>query len=307
MTEKRKIMTEIVHQADVKNEYLHVECRHKYDSNYPLHRHKELEINYLRHGEGLVRVVGDSNEVVEGDDLVLIGTNLEHHWAQPTEFIPRAMEETTIYFQRGILGEEMLSYQPLRNVKQMLEDAGRGIVFSPETTEMARPYLEQIENNGSELERLILLIRLLNLLAEDEKYHVLCSAEFTHSEVPSDSNRIRRVTNYINSHFQEEIRLVDLSKQACMTPNAFSRFFRLRTHMSVTNYIIDKRIGFAAKQLVETQDTVVKICYDAGFNNITNFNRLFKCRKGVTPTEYRKLYSTIPVRITPSRQGHKKA
>ena len=68
-----------------------------------------------------------------------------------------------------------------------------------------------------------------------------------------------------------------------MTPTAFSRFFKLRTGRSISDYVIDIRPGHASRQLVDSTTSVAEICYECGFNNVSNFNRIFKKKKGNSP------------------------
>jgi AraC-like DNA-binding protein len=75
-----------------------------------------------------------------------------------------------------------------------------------------------------------------------------------------------------------------------MTDSAFSRFFKQRTGKNLNEYIVDVRLGHAARLLVDTTHTVAEICYETGFNTVCNFNRLFKKRKGCNPTEFRDKY-----------------
>ena len=93
-----------------------------------------------------------------------------------------------------------------------------------------------------------------------------------------------------DENYRNEIRLQDLADIASMTPTAFSRFFKLRTNKSISEYIIDVRLGHAARLLADSTMAVVEICYRCGFNNISNFNRIFRKRKGCTPTEFRDNY-----------------
>lgn len=293
---KREILTEVVAHTEEKSEFMHIERRHKFDSTYPLHRHKQIELNYIAHAEGLLRVIGDSSEEVTGDELVLIGANLEHQWAQPVEFIPHQMDEITIQFSPNILSAELLSYQHMKSLRQLMEDADRGVRFSLASINKVRPQLEQLASLPPGFDRFILLLQLLYVLSDEKDYVLLSSEQYTPSSLPSDSSRLRRVTDYIAKHYNEEIRLETLSAMACMTPTSFSRFFRLRTHMSISDYIINKRLNYAAKLLAETQKNVSQISCECGFNNITNFNRIFKSRKAMTPNEFRRIYSTRSVR-----------
>lgn len=95
---------------------------------------------------------------------------------------------------------------------------------------------------------------------------------------------------YINLHYTEEIRLSQLAELTDMTPVSFSRFFKLRTGKSLSDYIIDIRLGHATRQLVDSTKTVAEICYECGFNNLSNFNRIFKKKKGCSPKEFREIY-----------------
>ena len=106
----------------------------------------------------------------------------------------------------------------------------------------------------------------------------------------TDSRRVQRVKEYIDQNYRDEIRLQDLAEIASMTPTAFSRFFKLRTAKSISEYVIDVRLGHAARLLADSTMAIVEICYRCGFNNISNFNRIFKKRKGCTPTEFRENY-----------------
>ena len=76
-----------------------------------------------------------------------------------------------------------------------------------------------------------------------------------------------------------------------MNPSAFSRFFKRIHRKNFTTYLNEIRIGYACKLLIEGKQKVISICYDSGFNNISNFNRQFKKIKKMTPTEFVHLYT----------------
>lgn len=272
-------------------ECLHLEKRTKNTFDYPLHKHKELEINYIEGGAGLKRIVGDSVENVQEFDLAIVGGGLEHQWAEPQGFVEHEMHEITIHFSRSLLGEELLANQYFKSINMLIQRSQRGINFSQAAIQRVKPKLWQMANMEPGFSRFMLLLEVLHELSETDEYKLLASEEFSHSVIPSDNQRIRLVLEYINKHFREEIRLQDLADLVCMTPTSFSRFFNLRTHMSVSDYIIECRLGYATRQLVDSVQTVLEICYDSGFNNVSNFNRIFKKRKGYTPTEFRKQYN----------------
>ena len=76
-----------------------------------------------------------------------------------------------------------------------------------------------------------------------------------------------------------------------MSDGAFSRFFTQHTGRNFTEYLIDIRIGMVTRMLIDTSKTIAEICYECGYNNISNFNRIFKKKKGRTPHEFREIYA----------------
>ena len=99
-----------------------------------------------------------------------------------------------------------------------------------------------------------------------------------------------KVKNFIAKNYMDEIRLGTLADIAGMSPSAFSRFFKLHTGRTLSDYVIDMRLGYASRMLVDTSKSVAEICYECGFNNLSNFNRIFKKKKDCSPTEFRENY-----------------
>jgi AraC-like DNA-binding protein len=93
------------------------------------------------------------------------------------------------------------------------------------------------------------------------------------------SCRVQKVQEYINEHYKGEIRLGFLADMVGMTPVSFSRFFKLRTGKNLFDYIIDIRLGFSARLLIDSTMSIAEICYECGFNNLSYFNLIFKRKK----------------------------
>ena len=98
------------------------------------------------------------------------------------------------------------------------------------------------------------------------------------------------VNQTISKNYMDELRLPELANMAGMSPSAFSRFFKLHTGRNISEYIIDLRLGYAARMLVDTAKSISEIGFDCGFNNLSNFNRIFKKKKGCSPSEFRENY-----------------
>lgn len=122
-------------------------------------------------------------------------------------------------------------------------------------------------------------LRILYELSLYDNAEVLSSSSFAKIDNFSDSRRVQKIQKYIADHYQEDIRLADMAEMVGMTPVSFSRFFHLRTGKTLSDYIIDIRLGFATRLLVDSSQTIAEICYDCGFNNLSNFNRMFRKKK----------------------------
>lgn len=281
------IISEIT-QLTEKDSYILRE-RHKKMHTYPMHRHQEFELNFVENCRGNRRIVGDSIELTGDYDLVLMGKNLEHTWEQG-ECTSDGIHEITIHFSRDFFSESFLAKTPMLPLANLLKNAEMGVCFSLKTIMHVYNDIEELSKMKPGFYSVMKFIDLIYKLSMSTDYRVLSSGAFSHAKVAVDSRRVQKVKDYIDKNFREEIRLQTLADIANMTPTAFSRFFKLRTSRNISDYIIDVRLGHATRLLADSTMAVVEICYHCGFNNISNFNRVFRKRKGCTPTEFRSNY-----------------
>lgn len=262
--------------------------REKSEFTFPLHAHKEFELNYVENAKNVKRIVGDSVEIIGNYDLILItGEDLEHVWEQH-ECSSKKVREITIQFSKDLFFGNMLNKNQFSSIRKMFESARKGVSFPMETIMRVYPMLDNLSSEKSGFHSVIKLLAILYELSLCDKYRTLASTSFAHVDENPDSRRVQKIYNYINDHYKEEIRLEDLADIIGMTPVALSRFFKLRSGKTIIDYIIDIRLGHATKMLVETTNSIIEISYECGFNNLSNFNRVFKKRKRCTPTEFRK-------------------
>lgn len=133
-------------------------------------------------------------------------------------------------------------------------------------------------------------LTILYELSRCENARTLASSSYAKVTVEDDSRRILKVKNFISKNYMDELRLPELASLAGMSSSAFSRFFKLHTGRNISEYIIDLRLGYAARMLVDTDKCISEIGFDCGFNNLSNFNRIFKKKKGCSPSEFRESY-----------------
>lgn len=263
--------------------------RYKDTFTYPIHRHSEFELNFLINSKGARRIVGDSVETIGDFDLVLVGHGVEHGWLQH-QCSSDKIREITIQFANDIFGESLLMKNQLNAIRTMLEECAGGVVFDAESIAKVANRIYALSVDKSGFGGVLELMTILNELADCNHYRRLSSSSFVSLKPSVDSRRVQKVQDYINDHYKEDIRLNDLAELAGMTPTAFSRFFKLRTGRSVSDYVIDVRLGHASQLLVNSTLSVAEICYSCGFNNVSNFNRIFKKKKVHTPKMFREIY-----------------
>lgn len=264
--------------------------RHKSEFTFPLHSHPEYELNFIENGTGVRRVVGDSVEEIGPYELTLIaGKDLEHAWEQGS-CTEADVREITIQFSAGLFTGDTIQKSQFASIRKMLLKAEHGLTFSVKTIMKVYSLMDRLPNEENSFDQYLDFLKILNLLSEADDSRILSSSSFAHAERDTESRRVQKVKEYINEHYAEEIRLETLASLVGMAPTAFSRFFRQRAGRTVTDYLIDIRLGYAARMLVDTTHNISEICYCCGFNNLSNFNRIFKAKRGYAPRDFRALF-----------------
>ncbi len=265
--------------------------RHKSSFDFPIHSHPEFELNFIAGAAGVRRTVGDHSEAIGDYDLVLIASpNLEHVWEQG-ECVSKNIREITIQFTSDVLPEPLLSKSQFHSIRRMLDRARCGLAFSGLTIMKVFGKIDELTHQRRGFHAVLSFLELLYDLSLADDSRTLSSSSFARIKTSNESRRVNKVQQYIASHYAEDVRLETLADLAGMTPVAFSRFFHQRTGRSLSEYIIEIRLGIAARMLIDTTKMVAEICYDCGFNTLSNFNRLFRKHKGCTPTAFRENFN----------------
>lgn len=265
--------------------------RHKTEFQYPIHSHNVYELNFIENGRGVRRIVGDSIEEIGDLELTLVtGDGLEHVWEQGS-CTSADIREITIQFSPDLLDSRLLGRNQFLSIKKMFENARHGVAFSLSAIAKVYTYLDTISSLEDSFDQFLNMLKILYELSQDKGARILASTSFANITGEGESRRVRKVKDYISEHYAEDLRLDDLAAMVGMAPSAFSRFFKQHTTRNLQDYIIDVRLGIAARMLVDTTTGISEICYACGFNNLSNFNRAFKNRRGYTPRDFRALFT----------------
>lgn len=269
--------------------------RVKKDFDFPLHYHEEFELNFIQNGKGAKRVIGDHIDEIDDLELVLVGPNLQHGWFTH-KLKGQQLHEITIQFHRDLFDDKFLQRNQMNVIRKMFEKSLKGILFSRETTEAIMPRLLGLtEKHG--FDSVLELLSILHDLSTSRNIRTLSNTTFNNTETISyNSRRINAVMEYLNKNFHKDISLSEVAKLIAMSEVAFSRFFKLRTGKTFVDTLNEVRLGHASRMLIDTTQSINEIAYRCGFNNMSNFNRIFKKKKNCTPKEFRLAYNSTGVR-----------
>lgn len=254
--------------------------------DYPIHCHAEYEINLVLLSDGK-HIIGTREEPFSEVDMVIIAPFVPHVW--------KAREEgnrvITVQFSGKMLDFPMLRLRQFRSIETFLKRAVPAAKFHlSEDDPLVSEVLALAQ--AKDFDATVAFLRLLNSMAERE-FTILGDVDSGMRQ--SRSRRVARVMEYSQEHLGETIRLSDVSSLVDMSDSAFSHFFKKHTNLSYITYLNGLRISRACRELESTAMSVSEICWDCGFNNKSNFNRLFLQAKGMTPSAYRKYISRILV------------
>ena len=259
--------------------------------DYPIHCHPEYEINLVMNTSG-TRVVGDDEEAFDELDLVMTGPFVPHVWK--SELVTNHV--ITIQFSSDLLSFQMINKRLFMPIKQLLIDSMQGLCFyGPEAEHIRNEIVEITRMQG--FQTATKFLNILNLLAYAPRRKLVSNMYESENLVNSSkSRRITKACKYIEENISGKISLSDVAMLVNMSESAFSHFFKKKTGISFITYVNNLRVAKACDLLASTSLSASEICYDCGFNNKSNFIRIFTKRKNMTPIEYRNHISQILIK-----------
>jgi AraC-like DNA-binding protein len=248
------------------------------------HPEYELVLNIKSNG---TRIIGDSVELFDQYDMVLIAGNIPHCWNyyRQDNTLPDK-HGIEVHFKLASFGEALLSQHELHALRELLNEAERGIVFSIEEAKKAEKYLLQMINNKG-IDKMIDFFNIIKIMCSSEKRAALCSENYKQVFDERGNKRMTDVYTYIKDNYFKPISIEKIAKIARMSPYTFSRYFKKNSGACFVEYLNRVRTNKACYLLRETEYQVHDIAMECGFASISNFNKQFRKTEGISPRDYR--------------------
>ncbi|MFZ4682249.1 MAG: helix-turn-helix domain-containing protein [Terrimicrobiaceae bacterium] len=249
------------------------------------HFHPEIELIHVRRGSG-VRYVGRSLQPFSAGDFCLIGANVPHAFGScPAE--RRGAEWMVGHFLPEVWGTTFWELPEMRRVAGLLAKAQRGIRFDAGETSRCVEMFSQLEQTPAGALRLGTWLEILDRLAHSRRQRCLNPVSTIAGKTDA---RLQRVLAWVEENAGDPALTQARAAQASrMSPQAFCRFFREGTARTFQRHVSEVRVARACVGLLNSNRGVSDIAFEAGFNNLSNFNRRFREITGYTPRLYRQM------------------
>ncbi|MDI9365888.1 MAG: AraC family transcriptional regulator [Flavobacterium sp.] len=279
-------------QPDQSFSVLHVVVAHFYNK---WHHHPELELVHIIKGSGR-QFIGDHVHHFKSGDMILLGADLPHYWrSEDSYFAPDSQqkcEAIVVHFMPNFLGETFFNLPENKAIVRLLQKAQQAVRIKNNTQKHISQLLEKLVV-AKNSERIILLLQILEAIANSKDTKTICSKGLEFHYNPREADRLNAIYQFVLQNFSSEITLKQVAKVAHISPQSFCRYFKSRIKKTFSKFLIEVRIGHACKLLAETNKSIADICYECGYNNFSNFNRHFKNITQKTPLEHRHHYTMI--------------
>jgi AraC-like DNA-binding protein len=255
----------------------------------PWHFHPEYEIVLVTESKGQ-RFVGEHIKEYKQGDLCLIGPYVPHLYRSHEEYyeansILRA-KSIVIHFNDNFLGKDFFEIPEMMHIKALFEKSTKVLDIIGETNQFITNRLHEMFTENP-TKRLLSLLEILDKIARSNDYDFLTSGNSFGTNI-KDAERVNKVFQYVMNNFKNDIKLMEVADLISMSESSFSRYFKSRTNKNFSDFITQIRIAHACKLLVEDKMGIADICYESGFNNLSNFNRKFKEVMQISPSGYQK-------------------
>lgn len=258
----------------------------------PWHFHPEYELVLVLESTGK-RFIGDSISDFKLGDMAFIGPNLPHLYRNDTIYYQSESSairarSIVIHFLESSFGENFLSLPEAKEINALCAKSIRGLEVTGQTKKIIEIKMHELCLEQG-FARWLNLLEILQILSESKDLKFI-SHTSVQGKNEKESDRMNKIFEFVMKNFHQEIEVNTIAQHVNLAENSFSRYFSQRTRKPFTTFVNEIRVSHACKLLRESQKSVLEICYESGFNNLSNFNRQFKNIYQLSPLTYRKQF-----------------
>lgn len=250
----------------------------------PIHWHQNAEIIFIKKGKGWAQI-GETWEIVEEGAICLVPPGNLHALKELTG---HSMEYENIIFDMEILGENAADIC----AQEYIVPFAAGKLVKPLILRTKDKGYDAIKKILNETEQLCKLkIRGYELSVKARMLELLFVIIQEYPEKPKkdsvNTERLKQVLQKLETEYMNPLTIEEMADSIGCSASHFMRWFKMMTGTSFGSFLIDRRLSVAARKLKETDEKILSIAENVGFENLSNFNRQFKNRYGITPRQYR--------------------
>lgn len=276
-----------------KDESVRVQVDHQPFFYNSYHYHSEIQISYIVNGTG-TRIIGNSVGRFSSNELYVIGSNIPHLFKSDKNHPENESELShaiSFYFTENTFGEEFFNLSETKNINNLLTDAKRIVFYKSDSAEKLKNDFFRITKEKG-FYKLQMFLKILYDISRLDNQKLLSEDNYEKRNIEKYGRRINDIFDFVINNYEKPISLDKAAEISNLSTTAFCRFFKERTRKSFTEFVNEVRIGEACKLLSYNDLNISQICYEVGFNNISNFNRKFKEITNLTPKLYRQTFQS---------------
>ncbi|MBE5909876.1 AraC family transcriptional regulator [Pseudobutyrivibrio sp.] len=251
----------------------------------PLHWHEDVEFIYIKKGRGIIVIDGSEYDVEKGDIAFIVPGNVHGIF----QYQDDSMEYENILFNGKMFSSSLDDFYDtfllpfFENTVEIPKIFRKGVTGY----ESLKKYLDANDNISSHREG------AWGLAIKGNLYLLLFNLVTLYEEKINSKNnkridKLKPVIKHVELHYSEPITVAEMAALAGFSESHFMRFFKETFGVSFITYLNDYRLSMAARMLLSTEETILEISQQVGFENLSHFNRQFKKKYNKTPSQYTK-------------------
>ncbi len=249
------------------------------------HHHKEYELILFTNATGIA-FVGNYVGRFEDGDIFFLASGVPHTFQKQQK--EQVSSCVVVQFRDDFWGSEFLNLAECKSLKNLLSLSARGLRIDSSFSGHLGALIRELEHTTG-LKRIITLFECLLQIEQSENVEILSPYGIL-LENEKERERIDRIIQFTIDSFKEDITLSVAADLINMSVSSFCRYFKKITKKTYIHFLNEIRVSHACKLLIDSDLSIISICYESGFGTIANFNKQFLKLKRVTPSAYRKRF-----------------